>query len=70
MVATATPQRVGKRTQLRRLVSAPSAIIAIVFGGSNPTALCCSAWASRRVFGSADHFEADPTSDRAGAARD
>jgi hypothetical protein len=32
-VAAATPQRVGKRTRLRRLLSAPSAIIAIVFRG-------------------------------------
>ena len=31
----------------------------------NPTALCCSAWARRRVSGNADHPEADRTSDRA-----
>src|SRR5438067_12062850 len=33
-IAAATPQRVGKRTGLRRMVSAPSTIIAIVFDGS------------------------------------
>src|SRR5206468_862730 len=33
-IAAATPQRVGKRMRLRRMVSAPSTIIAIVFDGS------------------------------------
>src|SRR5437870_9268551 len=35
-----------------------------------PTGLCCSARARRRVFGNADHSEADRTSDRAGAAQE